>query len=90
MVTGSAGDTAEITKAKADGKSGNTTNTSQSEAKELPKCIKPIATVALQEDEAAKQNYVYVLTQSKLPASPLPLLRLMFQQSNCFQIVDRD
>ena len=63
--------------------------TAKGEAKELQKCARPIATVALSEDETAKQQYVAVFTQLQLPQSPLPLLRLMFQQSNCFQIVDR-
>ena len=89
VVTGSAGDTTEITKAKTDSKL-NAASTSQGEAQELTKCIKPIATVALLEDEAARQRYSYVLTQNNLPPSPLPLIRLMFQQSNCFQIVDRN
>ena len=64
-------------------------STAKGEAKELQKCNEPFATVALSEDETAKQQYVAVLAQFQLPQSPLPLLRLMFQQSNCFQIVDR-
>ena len=59
------------------------------EAKELQKCNEPFATVALSEGETNKQQYVAVLAQMQLPQSPIPLLRLMFQQSNCFQIVDR-
>ena len=90
LVTGSAVNTTEISQANADGGSTNAGSTSQGEAKELTKCIKPIATVSLIEDDAARQRYSYVLTQSELPPSPLPLLRLMFQQSNCFQIVDRN
>ena len=88
MVTGSATDTTELAKAKTNGES-TSGSTSQGEAKELTKCDKPIATVALSEDPTASQQYSHVLVQNKLPSSPLPLLRLMFQQSNCFQIVDR-
>ena len=90
MVTGSAADTTEITKAKEDSESTDAASTSQGEAKELTKCIKPIATVALVEDDTARERYSYVLIQNELPPSPLPLLRLIFQQSNCFHIVDRN
>ena len=64
-------------------------STAKEEARELQKCAQPISTVALSEDEGNKQQYVAVLAQLQLPQSPLPLLRLMFQQSNCFQVVDR-
>ena len=90
MVTDSAADTIEISQAKADSESTDAASTSQGEAKELTKCIKPIATVALIEDDVARQRYSYVLTQSELPPSPLPLLLIMLQQSNCFQVVDRN
>ena len=90
MVTGSAADTTEISQAKANSESTNASSASQGEAKELPKCIKPIAKVALIEDDAARQRYSYVLSQNGLPPSPLSLLRLLLQQSNCFQIIDRN
>jgi Curli production assembly/transport component CsgG len=54
-------------------------------SKELSRCDAPIATIAL-----AESPYGYaVLTSYQLPASPLPLIRLIMQQSNCFRIVDR-
>lgn len=71
------------------GSSTGTGSQTQGAARELQKCDKPIATVALSEDESNKQVYAVQLVQLKLPQSPIPLLRLMFQQSNCFQIVDR-
>ncbi len=54
-------------------------------AQELTRCESPIATVAL-----AESPYGYsVLSSYQLPASPLPLVRLIMQQSNCFRVVDR-
>jgi len=52
---------------------------------QLHHCAKPISTAALAEDT----NTNMLLVQHGLPSSPLPLLRLMMQQSNCFQVVDR-
>ncbi len=57
----------------------------QGEAKQLVKCPSPVATVALAEDQAGYG----ALVQFGLPKSPLPLLRLMLAQTNCFRIVDR-
>ena len=54
----------------------------QGETVELPKCAKPLGTIALVEEEYQS------LAQHGL-SSPIPLLRLMIQQSNCFQVVDR-
>jgi hypothetical protein len=51
---------------------------------ELPRCTAPIATVALVEDP---NGYAY-MSRYSLP-SPIPLLRLLMQQSNCFRVVDR-
>lgn len=54
-------------------------------AKELVTCAEPIATLALAENP----NGYTVLTSYQLPPTPLPLIRVMAQQSNCFRIVDR-
>ncbi len=53
-------------------------------ATELPRCEAPIATIALVEDP---NGYAY-MSRFTLP-SPVPLLRLLMQQSNCFRVVDR-
>lgn len=86
VVTGSARD-AEL--ATADGGSSTSGSKSQGEAQELIKCSGPIATVALVEDDSFKITYTDALNKLQLPPSPIPLLRLMFQQTGCFQIVDR-
>ncbi len=86
VVQGAAGTTASRATRTTSQPTGST---STGEAKQLEKCSAPIATVALAEDEGNKQAYAVVLSQLQLPQSPLPLIRLMFQQSNCFQIVDR-
>ena len=73
------------------GKGGSTVTGSageggtQGESKELVKCKAPIATVALAEDQGGYAQ----LAQMGLPSSPLPLVRLMLQQTGCFTIVDR-
>ncbi len=54
----------------------------QGETVELPKCTAPLGTIALVEDQYE------TLAQHGL-SSPIPLLRLMIQQSNCFNVVDR-
>ena len=54
-------------------------------AKELVTCSEPIATIAL----AESPNGYTVLSSYQLPPTPLPLIRVMAQQSNCFRIVDR-
>jgi Curli production assembly/transport component CsgG len=54
-------------------------------AKELITCAEPVATIAL----AESPNGYTVLSSSQLPPTPLPLIRVMAQQSNCFRIVDR-
>jgi curli biogenesis system outer membrane secretion channel CsgG len=52
---------------------------------ELMKCDAPVATMALVENPNG-----YVMSGSyNLPASPLPLVRLIAQQSGCFRVVDR-
>ena len=87
MVSGAASESTVVASSR-DSSTGSG-STAKGEAKELQKCNEPIATVALSEDETNKQQYVVVLAQMQLPQSPIPLLRLMFQQSNCFRIVDR-
>lgn len=57
----------------------------QDASKQLMQCEQPIATVALVE---APGGYA-VLSRYNLPASPLPLVRLIMQQSGCFRVVDR-
>jgi len=52
---------------------------------ELVKCDAPVATMALVENPNG-----YTVTGSyNLPSSPVPLVRLIAQQSGCFRIVDR-
>ncbi|MFY7855406.1 MAG: CsgG/HfaB family protein [Rubrivivax sp.] len=54
-------------------------------ARELLKCDAPVATMALVENPNG-----YVLTGANgLPNTPLPLVRLLAQQSGCFRVVDR-
>ena len=57
----------------------------QNASHELVKCDAPVATMALVENPNG-----YVMQGSyNLPSSPLPLVRLIAQQSGCFRIVDR-
>lgn len=51
----------------------------------LPQCSAPIGVAALVEPDA---QVATLLSRIGLD-SPLPLMRLMMQQSNCFQVVDR-
>lgn len=57
----------------------------ESAVRELVKCEAPVATLALIENPA---GYT-VVTSHGLPSSPLPLVRLLAQQSGCFRVVDR-
>jgi hypothetical protein len=59
---------------------------STSAAKELAQCEAAIAVVALVENP---RGYIGIGSNG-LPESPLPLVRVMMQQSNCFRIVDRN
>ena len=52
---------------------------------ELLKCDAPVATMALVENP----NGYTMASGYNLPSSPVPLIRLMAQQSGCFRIVDR-
>ncbi|KQV94041.1 CsgG/HfaB family protein [Rhizobacter sp. Root1221] len=54
-------------------------------APELTHCDAPVATLALAENPQGytmRDNY-------QLPASPVPLIKLIAQQSGCFRVVDR-
>jgi curli biogenesis system outer membrane secretion channel CsgG len=55
-------------------------------AKELMQCDAPVAVVSLVEN---KGGYVGI-GRNGLPESPLPLVRVLKQQSGCFRIVDRN
>ncbi len=54
-------------------------------AHELQRCDAPVATLALVENP---HGYTYS-SSYHLPPTPLPLVRLLAQQSNCFRVVDR-
>ncbi len=55
-------------------------------AKQLVKCDAPVATLALVENPRG-----YVMSGANgLPTTPLPLVRLLAQQSGCFRVVDRN
>jgi hypothetical protein len=56
----------------------------QNASHELVKCDAPVATMALVENPNG-----YVTGSYNLPSSPVPLVRLIAQQSGCFRIVDR-
>lgn len=53
--------------------------------KSLTTCPQPVATLALAENP----NGYTVSSSYNLPASPVPLIRLIAQQSGCFRVVDR-
>ncbi|NEJ54538.1 curli production assembly/transport component CsgG, partial [Rhizobium leguminosarum] len=54
-------------------------------ARELVRCDAPVATLALAENPNG-----YVMGSGyQLPASPVPLVKLLAQQSGCFRVVDR-
>jgi hypothetical protein len=57
----------------------------QGAARELVKCDAPVATLALAENPSGYLG----LSGGALPPTPLPLVRLLAQQSGCFRIVDR-
>ena len=57
----------------------------QNAARELVRCDAPVATLALAENP---NGYVMSSTY-QLPASPVPLIKLLAQQSGCFRVVDR-
>jgi curli biogenesis system outer membrane secretion channel CsgG len=53
---------------------------------QLVRCDAPVGTVAVSENP---NGYSYIVHFGSLPKSPLPLLKLMLQQSGCFRVVDR-
>jgi curli biogenesis system outer membrane secretion channel CsgG len=55
-------------------------------AKELQKCEAPVAVVSLLENQRGYTG----IGRGGLPESPLPLVRVLMQQSGCFRIVDRN
>jgi Curli production assembly/transport component CsgG len=55
-------------------------------ARELLTCDSPVAVVSLVENRG---GYVGI-GRSGLPESPLPLVRVLMQQSGCFRLVDRN
>jgi hypothetical protein len=57
----------------------------QNASHELVRCDAPVATMALVENP----NGYTMSSGYNLPSSPLPLVRLIAQQSGCFRIVDR-
>lgn len=57
----------------------------QNAARELVRCEAPVATVALAENP----NGYAMGAGYQLPASPVPLVKLLAQQSGCFRVVDR-
>lgn len=62
--------------------SSNAAGASENKASALPSCPRPLGTLALVEvDQPGLAQYGL--------QSPVPLLRLMVQQSGCFQVVDR-
>ena len=55
-------------------------------SRELVRCDAPVATLALAENPNG-----YVMGSGyQLPASPVPLIKLLAQQSGCFRVVDRN
>jgi curli biogenesis system outer membrane secretion channel CsgG len=60
----------------------------QGEAKSLVKCESPVAVVAVNENP---RGYPYATSGKypNLPESPVPLVRLLLQQTGCFRVVDR-
>ena len=55
-------------------------------ARSLEKCDAPIATVALVENP---RGYIMPSGNGQLPPTPVPLIKLLAQQSGCFRVVDR-
>ena len=57
----------------------------QNAARELVRCDAPVATLALAENP----NGYIMGSGYQLPSSPVPLVKLLAQQSGCFRVVDR-
>lgn len=58
---------------------------SQGESAQIEKCAKPMGTLAVSEP----QDYVGRALMGYGLTSPVPLIRMMVQQSNCFVVVER-
>ncbi len=89
-----AGNALDAGRSVATGKGGSVVSGSagptgaEGAAKQLVKCEAPIAMVAVNENP---RGYAYA-TGGKYPnllESPVPLVRLMLQQTGCFRVVDR-
>lgn len=65
--------------------SGNAGPAGSQGSVELHRCTAPVATV-----EVATEQAPTVLIAYGLPGDPVPAMRLLAQQSNCFRIVNRD
>ena len=52
----------------------------------LVRCTSKAGTIAVSENP---RGYSYIVYYGSLPKSPLPLLKLMLQQTGCFTVVDR-
>ncbi|WP_179958228.1 CsgG/HfaB family protein [Chitinimonas arctica] len=59
---------------------------SSGESRNIEKCETPLATIGVIENP---NGYTYTSGRGNLPESPLPLVRMMLQQSGCFRLVDR-
>ncbi len=57
------------------------------ETRRIEKCDAAVATVGVVENP---NGYTYSSGRGNLPESPVPLVRLMLQQSGCFRVVDRN
>lgn len=57
------------------------------ETRKIEKCDTPLATLGVIENP---NGYTYTSSAGGLPTSPVPLVRLMLQQSGCFRVVDRN
>ena len=60
---------------------------STGETRKIEKCDAPLATLGVMENP---NGYIYTSGSGNLPSSPVPLVRLMLQQSGCFRVVDRN
>jgi curli biogenesis system outer membrane secretion channel CsgG len=89
-----AGNALDAGRSVATGKGGSVVSGSAGPAgaegatKQLVKCEAPIAMVAVNENP---RGYAYATggKYPNLPESPVPLVRLMLQQTGCFRVVDR-
>jgi len=58
----------------------------QGASSSLVRCTSKAGTIAVAENP---RGYGYIASYGSLPRSPLPLLKLMLQQTGCFTVVDR-